>query len=128
MLGRRAEPGGHQQRAELVTVQPGGVRLIIQPRPTDVGGWGMAEGFFLDGVPVEPRHGAEPARDGGPGTAAGLKVAGEALDVGAAGLEQAQGDAAGTSSRTGAGPARTPRGSGRCNRPGTPLTPAARYW
>jgi hypothetical protein len=29
MLGGRAEPGGDQQRAELVTVQPGGMGLII---------------------------------------------------------------------------------------------------
>ena len=27
MLGHRAEPGGDQQRTELVAVQPGGVRL-----------------------------------------------------------------------------------------------------
>jgi len=29
MLGRRAEPGSDQQRAELVAVQPGGMRLVI---------------------------------------------------------------------------------------------------
>ena len=29
MLGRRTEPGGDQQRAELVAVQPGGMRFII---------------------------------------------------------------------------------------------------
>jgi hypothetical protein len=30
MLHRWAKTGGHQQRAELVTLQAGGVRLVIQ--------------------------------------------------------------------------------------------------
>ena len=38
MLGRRAEPGGHQQRAELVTVQRDGMRLVVDPRTADVRG------------------------------------------------------------------------------------------
>ncbi len=38
MLGGPAEPGGDQQSAELVTVQPDGVRLVIQPRAPYVGG------------------------------------------------------------------------------------------
>ena len=53
-------------------------------------GWGVIEQFLLDGVFVEPGNGAQPAGDGGPGAAAGFQVAGEALDVGAARLEQAQ--------------------------------------
>jgi len=36
-----AQPGGDQQRAELVTVQPGGMGLIVQPRAADVHGRGM---------------------------------------------------------------------------------------
>jgi len=48
MLGGRAEPGGDQQRAELIAVQPGGVRLIIQPRAPDVGGGRVIEEFFFD--------------------------------------------------------------------------------
>ena len=40
------------------------------------------------GVPVEPGDCAQPPRDGGPGAAAGFQVAGEALDVGPAGLER----------------------------------------
>jgi hypothetical protein len=51
---------------------------------------GVIKKLFLDGVPVEPRDGAQPAGDGGPGPAAGLHVAGEALDIRTAGLEQAQ--------------------------------------
>jgi hypothetical protein len=50
----------------------------------------VIEEFFLDRVPVEPGDGGQPPRDGGPGAAAGLQVAGEELDVRAAGLEQAQ--------------------------------------
>jgi hypothetical protein len=38
MPGGRAEPGGDQQRAELMTVQPGGAGLVVQPGPSDVGG------------------------------------------------------------------------------------------
>jgi hypothetical protein len=52
-------------------------------------GRGVIEEFLLDGVAVEPGHGAQAAGDGGPGAAAGFQVTGEALDVGAAGQEQA---------------------------------------
>src|SRR6266536_1982635 len=38
VLAGRAQPGGNQQGAQLVTVQPGGVRLIIQPGTADVRG------------------------------------------------------------------------------------------
>ena len=48
----------------------------------------MIQQVFLHRVPVEPGDGAQPPGDGGPG--AGLQIAGEALDVRAAGLEQAQ--------------------------------------
>src|SRR5260221_127333 len=63
--------------------------LVVQPGPADArGGWVVKE-FFLDGVLVEPGDGAQPARDGGASAAAGFQVAGEALDVGPAGGEQA---------------------------------------
>ena len=39
MLKRRAEPGGHQQRAELVTVQRDSMGLVVDPRTADVRGW-----------------------------------------------------------------------------------------
>ena len=38
MLGRRAEPGGHQQRAELVAVQRDRMGLVVHPRTADVRG------------------------------------------------------------------------------------------
>jgi hypothetical protein len=90
MLGGHAEPGGNQQRAKLVAVQRGGMRLIIQPWAPDMSGGRMAAEFFLHRVLVEPGDGAQAAGDGGPGTATGLQVAGEALDVGAPRLERAQ--------------------------------------
>jgi hypothetical protein len=48
----------------------------------------MAGQLFVDGVLAEPGDGAQAAGAGGPGAAAGLQVAGEAFDAGAAGLEQ----------------------------------------
>jgi hypothetical protein len=50
----------------------------------------VIEEFFFDRVAVEPRDGAQPPGDGGPGAAAGFQVAGEALDVSTASTEQAQ--------------------------------------
>ena len=41
MLRRRAEPGGDQERAELVAVQGSGMGLVIQPWPPDMGGRGV---------------------------------------------------------------------------------------
>jgi len=87
MLGQRAEPGGDQQRAELVAVQRDGMRVIIHPD----GGHerrGVLEEVLFDGVLVEPGDGAQPPGDGGAGPAAGFQVAGEAFDVGTADGEQ----------------------------------------
>src|SRR5260370_10205236 len=91
MLEWRAEPGGDQQRAELVAVQRGGVRLIVQARPPDMGGRGVIEEFFLDRVLIEPGDGAQPAGDGGTSTSPGFQIAAKAFDVGAADGEQGQG-------------------------------------
>jgi len=62
------------QPPQLVAVQPGGVRVIVQARTADMSGWRVLEQVFLDGLPVEPGHGAQTAGDGGPGAAAGLQV------------------------------------------------------
>ena len=95
VLVRLAEPCSHQQRAELVAVQRGGVRLIVHSLvhswPPDVSGRGVIQEFFFHGVCVEPGDGAQPASDGGAGAAPGFQVAGEAFDVGAADGEQGQG-------------------------------------
>jgi len=90
MLGRISESGSNQDRTELVAVQPGGMRLIIQPRAADMRGQGMIQQVFLDGVAVEPGDGAQPTGDGGPGPAAGFHIARETFDVGPADLEQPQ--------------------------------------
>jgi hypothetical protein len=73
----------------------------------------VVEEFFFDGVPVEPRHRGQAASDGGPGPAEGFQVPGEKLDIGAAGLEEAQLVLLGTTWRTGASPAHTLAASGR---------------
>jgi hypothetical protein len=75
MLGRRAEPGSDQHGAELVAVQSGAVRFVVQPRPADVGGRGVLEELFLDRVLVEPGNGAQPPGDGGASAAPGFQVA-----------------------------------------------------
>jgi hypothetical protein len=81
VLRGRAEPGGDQQCAELASVQPGSVRLIVQPRPAHMGSRGMARQFFPGRVAVEPRDRAQPPGHGSPRTAPGLQVTGEALDI-----------------------------------------------
>jgi len=39
VLGGRAEAGGDEQGAELVSVQGSGMRLVVQPRPAHMHGW-----------------------------------------------------------------------------------------
>jgi len=46
VLGGWPEPGGGQDRAELVAVQRGGVRLVVQPGSADVRGRGVLEELF----------------------------------------------------------------------------------
>jgi hypothetical protein len=94
VLGRRAEAGGDQERAELVAVQGGGVRLVVQPGTADVRGRGMVEEFLPDGVPVEPGDGTQPPGDSRAGPAEGFQFPGEGLDVRAADREQRQGPGA----------------------------------
>jgi len=50
VLGRRPEPGGDQERAELVAVQGGRVRFVVQPGTADVRRRRVVQEFFLDGV------------------------------------------------------------------------------
>ena len=61
VLGGWAESGGDQDGAELVAVQGGGVRLVVQPGAPDVRGRGVLEELFLDSVFVEPGDGATAA-------------------------------------------------------------------
>jgi hypothetical protein len=117
MLARRAEPGGDQQGTKLVAVQPGGVRLIVQTGPSDIGGRGVIKELFFDGVAVEVGDGAQPSGDDGPGAAAGFQVTGEALDVGTARLEQPQVMLLAPGHIL--AQVQGVRLAGRCNRPGT---------
>src|SRR5580693_10205504 len=54
MLAWRPETGCDQQSAELVAVQGDGMRLIIHPRPPDMGCWRVLEEFLFNGVLEEP--------------------------------------------------------------------------
>ena len=91
MLGRRAETGGDQYGAELVTVQRDSAGLVIHPRSPDVCGWGVIQEFLLNRVLVEPGDSGQPAGDRDAGPSLGLQVAGEAFDVAATDGEQGQG-------------------------------------
>ena len=64
--------------------------LIVQPRTADVRGRGVIQELFFDGVLVEPGDGGQPAGDGGAGASPGFQLAGEALDVRPADIEQGQ--------------------------------------
>ena len=86
-----AKPGGYQQGTEIVAVQGGGVRLIVQAGPPHVGGRGMVQEFLLDRVLKEPGDRAQPPGNGRASAASCFQVAGEAFDVGAADGEQGKG-------------------------------------
>jgi hypothetical protein len=90
MLCRRPEPGGYQQRAELVAVQRSRATRNLAGT-ADMGGRGVLEELFLDGVPVEPGDGAQPPGYGGARPPSRFQVAGEAFDIGAADNKQVQG-------------------------------------
>jgi hypothetical protein len=84
MLCRRAETGGDQYGAELVTVQRDSVGLVIHPRPPDVRGRRVIQELLLDRVLAEAGDSGQPAGNSGAGPSPGLQVAGEAFDVAAA--------------------------------------------
>lgn len=73
---------------ELVAVQGGGVRLVVQPGTADVRSRVVVEKFLFHGVPVEPCDGAQPPGHGLTGAAERFQLAGEGLDAGAADREQ----------------------------------------
>jgi hypothetical protein len=72
VLGGRPEPGGDQERADLVAVQGGGVRLVVESWSANVRCGRVIEKFFLNGVPVEPSDGAQAPADRGAGPSAGF--------------------------------------------------------
>ena len=76
--------------AQVVAVESDGVRFVVEARSADVDRWGVFDQAFLFGVAVEAGDRAEPTGDRGPGASASLQMAGEGLDVGAAGVEDRQ--------------------------------------
>jgi hypothetical protein len=52
--GGRAESCGNEDRAELVAVQRGGVRLVAGPGLQDMGGRGVLQESFPNRVLAEP--------------------------------------------------------------------------
>ena len=90
MLGGRAEPGGDEQRSDLVAVQADGMGLVVDPWPADMDCWRMGDEAFLLGVAVEAGHGAQPSGDGGRGPTPSLELSSEGLDIAPADLEQPQ--------------------------------------
>jgi hypothetical protein len=72
-----------EQRANLVAIQPGRVRLIVQTRATNVNPRRAREEALLLGVAVEPADGAQAPGDRGASAAALLEITGVTLDVGA---------------------------------------------
>jgi hypothetical protein len=81
VIPRVGESGGDEHGPDLVTVQAGGVGLVVQAGSAHVRSRRDGDQAFLFGVAVEAGHGAQAAGDGGPGPAERLEVAGEALDV-----------------------------------------------
>jgi hypothetical protein len=89
MLWRWPKTGGDQHLAEFVAVQPGGMLPVVQPGTQDVSGRRTVKQVFFYRVPAEPGDRTQPAGDRPPGPAFGFQVTGEALDISAAALEQA---------------------------------------
>ena len=56
MPGGRAGSRGNEDRAELVAVQRGGVRLAVDPSLQDTGGRGALQEFFADRVLARTRR------------------------------------------------------------------------
>src|SRR2546421_234759 len=77
MVLRRRETGGDQHRAEFVAIKTGGVRLVVEPRPTDVDGRGVIDEPFFLGVTEETCDGAESSGHCGPGLAFPFEIMGE---------------------------------------------------
>ena len=110
VLGGGTEPGGDEERPDLVAVQADGVGLVVDPWPADMDRRRMGDEAFLFGVAVEAGHGAQPSGDGGRRPTSGLEVPSEGLDVASADLEQAQVALVAERPRTDEGPTRRRRG------------------
>ena len=90
VLPRRGQPSSHEEGADLVAIQAGGMRLVVQSGPADMGRRRPLEQALLFGVAVETRDRAEATSDSCSSAPTRFEVAGEALDVSPPGAEQAQ--------------------------------------
>ncbi len=88
MLGCGAEPGGDEERADLVAVQADGVGLVVDPWAADIDCGRVGDESFLFGVAVEAGHGAESPGDRGRRPTLGFELTAEGLDVASSDLEQ----------------------------------------
>jgi hypothetical protein len=68
MVAGVAESGGDEHGGDLVTVEAGRVRFVIQTGSSDVHRGRYRDESFLFGVAVEAGDRAQPPRDRGPGT------------------------------------------------------------
>jgi hypothetical protein len=81
VLGRRPEPGGYQQRTNLVAVKADRMRLIVETRPADMDRRRGGHQPLLLGETIKAGNRAKPPSHGGPGAASLLECAGVQLDV-----------------------------------------------
>src|SRR5208282_4456940 len=81
VLGRRPEPGGDQQRTNLVAVKADRMRLIVETRPADMDRRRGGHQPLLLGETIKAGNRAKPPSHGGPGAASLLECAGVQLDV-----------------------------------------------
>src|SRR5438309_5006860 len=111
VITSRGQAGGDEQRAELVAVKTGGMRLVIQPRAPDMDRRRVLDHTFLLGIAKEAGDRAQAPRHRRPGLPFRFKITGETLDVDPPSSEQPKRDGQNTNWRTAGGPTRRPRGS-----------------
>ena len=88
VLLRSAESGSDEHGSDLVAVQAGGVRLVVEAWSTNVHRRRNRNESFFFGVPVEACDRAQPPSDRCSGAPAPLQVTAEAFDVRPARPEQ----------------------------------------
>jgi hypothetical protein len=88
MLRRVAQSGGDEQGPDLVSVEPCGMRLIVDARSADVDSRRVGQHPLLFVVAVEVGHRAQPSGHRRPIPPAAFQLPGERLDVRPSDLEQ----------------------------------------
>jgi hypothetical protein len=73
-----SKPGNYKKRTEFISVEPGDVRLVVEPGPADMNRWRVIEKLLLDGIAVETGDGAESPGNRRASPPALLEVAAEA--------------------------------------------------